>query len=77
MGFFRVLLLSDDEVKEHRLGSVDSFSRIISEVDKKWNPPRSPLKLARRGVLSFLRYVVAPKDKGTFNSLGPGGSNRN
>ena len=32
--------------------------------------PLSPLRVARRGVLTFPQYVLLPKDKGTFNSAG-------
>ena len=69
-GIFRELLLFDDEVEEKRRGGVDSFSEIIKSVEKKWNPPLTPLHFARSGVLTFPQYVVVPKDKGTFNSAG-------
>ena len=46
------------------------LSEIIFEVEKKWNPPLCPLVLAWRGVLTFPGYVLVPKDKGTFNSVG-------
>ena len=68
-GVFRESLLFDDVVEEKRRGGTDSFSEIINVVEKKWNPPLSPLMFARRGVLTFPLYVLVPKDKGTFNSV--------
>ena len=69
-GVFRELLLFDDEVEEKRRAEMDSFSEITDEVKRKWNPPLSPLMFAQRGVLAFREYVLVPKDKGTFNSVG-------
>ena len=66
---FRELLLLN-EVEEKRRGGTDSFLEIIYDVEKKWNPPLFPLMFARRGVLTFPEYVLVPKDKGTFNSVG-------
>ena len=69
-GGFRELLLFDNEVEEQCRGGADSFSEIIFEVYKKWNPPLTPSKLACRGVLTFPQYVPVPKDKGIFDSVG-------
>ena len=60
----------DDVIEEKRRGGMDSFSEIINVVEKKCNPPLSPLRLARRGVVTFPQYVLVPEDKGTFNSAG-------
>ena len=61
-GLFRELLLFDDEVEEKGRGGTDPLSESIYEVEKKWNPPLSPLMFARRGVLTFPEYVPVPKD---------------
>ena len=49
-GVFCGSLLFDDVVEDKRRGGTDSFSEISNVVEKKWNPPLSPLMFARRGV---------------------------